>query len=109
MLSDDGKHVVIRPLAYCSEDDISRYAQIQQYPIIPCDLCGSQANLQRQSIKAMLREWKQKHPGRIENIFRAIGHVSPSQLADHELFDFRNLEALPPKQGYEDMLKQIAK
>ena len=91
LLSDDGEHVVIRPLAYCSEEDIIRYAETRPFPIIPCNLCGSQPNLQRQAIKAMLKEWKKKHPGRIENIFRAIGNVSPSQLADHELFDFFNL------------------
>lgn len=91
LLSDDGRHVVIRPLAYCSEDDISRYAASRDFPIIPCNLCGSQPNLQRQAIKEMLAGWKKKHPGRIENIFRAISHVSPSQLADQELFDFRNL------------------
>lgn len=91
LLSDDGQHVVIRPLAYCSEDDITRYAATRNFPIIPCNLCGSQPNLQRQAIKEMLNGWKKTHPGRIENIFRAIGHVSPSQLADHELFDFRNL------------------
>lgn len=91
LLSDDGKHVVIRPLAYCSEEDIVQYAQTRPFPIIPCNLCGSQPNLQRQAIKAMLGEWKKKHPGRIENIFRAIGHVSPSQLADHAMFDFVNL------------------
>jgi len=91
LLSDDGEHVVIRPLAYCTEADISRYAESREFPIIPCNLCGSQPNLQRQAIKEMLAGWKRKHPGRIENIFRAIGHVSPSQLADHELFDFRGL------------------
>jgi tRNA 2-thiocytidine biosynthesis protein TtcA len=91
LLSDDGQHVVIRPLAYCSEEDIVRYAETRPFPIIPCNLCGSQPNLQRQAIKAMLKEWKKKHPGRIENIFRAIGNVSPSQLADHELFDFIHL------------------
>ena len=93
LLSDDGRHVVIRPLAYCSEEDIARYAQTRRFPIIPCNLCGSQPNLQRQAIKEMLATWKRKHPGRIENIFRAIGHVSPSQLADHNLFDFRSLGA----------------
>jgi tRNA 2-thiocytidine biosynthesis protein TtcA len=93
LLSDDGRHVVIRPLAYCSEADIARYAASRDFPVIPCNLCGSQPNLQRQAIKAMLKEWKQRHPGRIENIFRAIGNVSPSQLADHELFDFINLGA----------------
>lgn len=91
LLSDDGRNVVIRPLAYCSEQDISRYAQSRDFPIIPCDLCGTQPNLQRQQIKSMLAEWERSHPGRIENIFRAISHVSPSQLADHELFDFINL------------------
>jgi tRNA 2-thiocytidine biosynthesis protein TtcA len=91
LLSDDGQHVVIRPLAYCSEDEITRYAASRDFPIIPCNLCGSQPNLQRQAIKEMLAGWKKKHPGRIENIFRAIGHVSPSQLADHALFDFLNL------------------
>jgi tRNA 2-thiocytidine biosynthesis protein TtcA len=91
LLSDDGQHVVIRPLAYCSEDEITRYAASRDFPIIPCNLCGSQPNLQRQAIKEMLAGWKKKHPGRIENIFRAISHVSPSQLADHELYDFRNL------------------
>lgn len=91
LLSDDGQNVVIRPLAYCNEQDISRYAQSRDFPIIPCDLCGTQPNLQRQQIKSMLAEWKRSHPGRIENIFRAISHVSPSQLADHELFDFISL------------------
>ena len=91
LLSDDGRNVVIRPLAYCAEEDISRYAKARDFPLIPCNLCGSQPNLQRQAIKAMLTDWKQKHPGRIENIFRAIGNVSPSQLADRELFDFVGL------------------
>jgi tRNA 2-thiocytidine biosynthesis protein TtcA len=91
LLSDDGRHVVIRPLAYCAEEDIRRYAGRRQFPIIPCNLCGSQPNLQRQAIKAMLTEWKKKHPGRIENIFRALANVSPSQLADRELFDFASL------------------
>ena len=95
LLSDDGQHVVIRPLAYCREDDIARYAATRDFPIIPCNLCGSQPNLQRQQIKAMLNEWQKKHPGRIENIFRAIGNVSPSQLADHSLFDFVHLGTDP--------------
>ena len=99
LLSDDGQHVVIRPLAYCNEEDISRYADSRDFPIIPCNLCGSQPNLQRQAIKEMLTGWKKKHPGRIENIFRAIGHISPSQLADHELFDFRSLGSTPEKQA----------
>ena len=96
LLSDDGEHVVIRPLAYCSEEDIIRHADSRQFPIIPCNLCGSQPNLQRQAIKEMLTLWKKQYPGRIENIFRAIGHVSPSQLADHELFDFINLGTEQP-------------
>jgi tRNA 2-thiocytidine biosynthesis protein TtcA len=91
LLSDDGAHVVIRPLAYCSEEDIARYAAIRQFPLIPCNLCGSQEHLQRQSIKEMLAQWKKQYPGRIENIFRAIANISPSQLADRELFDFVNL------------------
>lgn len=96
LLSDDGRHVVIRPLAYCSEQDIAHYAISRQFPIIPCNLCGSQPNLQRQAIKEMLTTWKMNHPGRIENIFRAISNVSPSQLADRELFDFINLGAEKP-------------
>jgi len=93
LLSDDGRHIVIRPLAYCAEEDIERYAAAQAFPIIPCKLCGSQPNMQRQAIKAMLTGWKKKHPGRIENIFRSMSHVSPSQLADRELFDFASLGA----------------
>jgi tRNA 2-thiocytidine biosynthesis protein TtcA len=96
LLSDDGENVVIRPLAYCSEEDIVRYAQSRQFPVIPCNLCGSQPNLQRQAIKEMLTLWKKQHPGRVESIFRAIGHVSLSQLADRELFDFISLGAEPP-------------
>jgi tRNA 2-thiocytidine biosynthesis protein TtcA len=96
LLSDDGEHVVIRPLAYCSERDIARYAEMRQFPLIPCNLCGSQENLQRQAIKQMLAEWQRRHPGRIENIFRAIANVSPSQLADRELFDFINLGSDAP-------------
>jgi tRNA 2-thiocytidine biosynthesis protein TtcA len=104
LLSDDGRHVVIRPLAYCSEEDIARYAALREFPVIPCNLCGSQPNLQRQAIKEMLAEWKKRHPGRIENIFRAIGHVSPSQLADRELFDFASLGATM-EDGPPDWLK----
>ena len=89
--SDDGRNVIIRPLAYCREKDISRFAQIQNYPIIPCNLCGSQENLQRQNIKAMLAEWEKKHPSRIESIFTAMQTIAPSQMADTELFDFVSL------------------
>jgi tRNA 2-thiocytidine biosynthesis protein TtcA len=93
LLSDDGAHVVIRPLAYCSEKDIARYAELRDFPIIPCNLCGSQPNLQRQAIKQMLAGWQRENPGRVENIFRAIANVSPSQLADRGLFDFAGLGA----------------
>ncbi|BDR18259.1 MULTISPECIES: tRNA 2-thiocytidine(32) synthetase TtcA [Vibrio] len=89
--SDDGRNVVIRPLTYCREKDLIKYAEHKDFPIIPCNLCGSQENLQRQSIKAMLIEWDKKKPGRVEAIFKSIQNVSPSQLADRELFDFVNL------------------
>jgi len=89
--SDDGRNVVIRPLAYCKEKDLIAFAEHKGFPIIPCNLCGSQENLQRQNIKAMLHDWEKQHPGRIENIFRSIQNVSPSQLADVSLFDFHNL------------------
>ncbi|MBS9906803.1 tRNA 2-thiocytidine(32) synthetase TtcA [Vibrio alginolyticus] len=89
--SDDGRNVVIRPLTYCREKDLIKYAEHKDFPIIPCNLCGSQENLQRQSIKAMLIEWDKKTPGHVEAIFKSIQNVSPSQLADRELFDFVNL------------------
>ena len=90
--SDDGRNVVIRPLAYCNEKDIQAYSDLQQFPIIPCNLCGSQENLQRQVVKDMLQEWERKHPGRTESIFRSLQHVNPSQLADRNLFDFASLK-----------------
>ena len=93
--SQDETHIVIRPLAFCAEPDISRYARAQQFPIIPCNLCGSQTHLQRRHIKAMLAAWEAETPGRVENIFRALQRVSISHLADSELFDFKNLSALP--------------
>lgn len=93
LLSDDGRHVVIRPLAYCKESDLAAYAEIRQFPIIPCNLCGSQPNLQRQAIKAMLRQWDRQFPGRVENIFAALQNVAPSHLADTALFDFAKLGA----------------
>ena len=86
--SDDGDNIVIRPLSYCSEKDLIKYAEIREFPIIPCNLCGSQDGLQRQTTKMMLQEWEEKYPGRIENIFRSIKNIKPSQLADTELFDF---------------------
>ena len=91
--SDDGRNTVIRPLAYVSESDIEDYASIREYPIIPCNLCGSQETLQRQAIKEMLTAWDKKTPGRVENIFRSLQNVRPSQLADRELFDFASLGA----------------
>ena len=90
--SDDGENVVIRPLAYCSERDIEKYARLNQYPIIPCNLCGSQANLQRQNIKAMLADWERIDPGRSERIFRSMTRIAPSQMADRDLFDFAALD-----------------
>jgi tRNA 2-thiocytidine biosynthesis protein TtcA len=92
LLSDDKRNVLIRPLAYCKEVDIEKFARAKQFPIIPCNLCGSQENLQRQAIKSMLREWDRVHPGRTESIFSAIKNVAPSQLADTELFNFTGLE-----------------
>ena len=91
LLSDDGKHVLIRPLSYCKEDDIADFAEQQAFPIMPCNLCGSQVALQRKAIKQMLAEWERKHPGRTENVFRALTSVAPSQLADRNLFDFASL------------------
>jgi tRNA 2-thiocytidine biosynthesis protein TtcA len=86
--SDDGKHVVIRPLAYVREDDIAAYAQVKQFPIIPCNLCGSQENLQRKQVKKMMDAWERETPGRIDQIARALGDIRPSQLSDPKLFDF---------------------
>ncbi|MDB5771109.1 MAG: tRNA 2-thiocytidine biosynthesis protein TtcA [Burkholderiales bacterium] len=90
--SDDGKHIVIRPLAYVKEADMTRYAEVKQFPIIPCDLCGSQENLQRKQLKAMLREWEKKFPGRVDNIFSALSTVAPSHLMDRNLFGFADLK-----------------
>ena len=89
--SDDGRNIVIRPLAYTREKDIIEYANYREYPIIPCNLCGSQENLQRQNVKAMLSQWEEEQPGRIESIFGAMQNVAPSQLSDRELFDFESL------------------
>ncbi|PHS68559.1 MAG: tRNA 2-thiocytidine(32) synthetase TtcA [Methylophaga sp.] len=93
LLSDDKTNILIRPLAYSKESDIARYAEIQQFPIIPCNLCGSQENMQRQVIKEMLNGWEQQYPGRVENIFRSLQNISPSQLADSKLFNFKDLES----------------
>lgn len=91
LISDDGKQIVIRPLAYCREKDIARYAEAKQFPIIPCNLCGSQPNLQRQVIKEMLQAWDRQYPGRIETMFSALQNVVPSHLCDPKLFDFKNI------------------
>jgi tRNA 2-thiocytidine biosynthesis protein TtcA len=93
--SDDGKHVVIRPLAYVEERDLEAYAELRQFPIIPCDLCGSQEQLQRKQVKAMLREWERRHPGRVDTIFNALTRVAPSHLLDRALFDFNDLSTEP--------------
>lgn len=89
--SDDGQNVIIRPLAYCSEKDIEHYAEMRKFPIIPCNLCGSQENLQRAQIKQMLQTWEKENPGRIDSLFRALQNVCPSHLADTQLFDFASL------------------
>lgn len=92
LLSDDGKNILIRPLAYCKEKDIAEYARLKGFPIIPCNLCGSQENLQRAAINQMLRDWDAQYPHRLDSMFTAIQNVAPSQLADRELFDFVNLQ-----------------
>lgn len=92
LMSDDGKHIVIRPLAYCREKDIERFAEAKGYPIIPCNLCGSQPNLQRQVIADMLRDWDKRYPGRIETMFSAMQNVVPSHLSDINLFDFKGIK-----------------
>ena len=91
LLSDDGRNVVIRPLAYCRESDIAAYATERQFPIIPCNLCGSQEHLQRKQVRRMMDAWEAEHPGRSETIFKALSNVAPSQLADRTLFDFATL------------------
>jgi len=93
LASDDGRHVVIRPLAYVSEEDLAAWAEARQFPIIPCNLCGSQENLQRAQAKQMLREWEKRFPGRIDSIFRALASVAPSHLLDRTLHDFAGVRA----------------
>ena len=92
LVSDDGRHVVIRPLAYCTETDIGRYAEAKKFPIIPCDLCGSQETLKRKQVKELLRAWEKQHPGRMETIFTSLMNVRPSHLLDPALFDFAGLQ-----------------
>jgi tRNA 2-thiocytidine biosynthesis protein TtcA len=100
LVSDDGQHIVIRPLAYCKEADLEEYATLRQFPIIPCNLCGSQDNLQRQVVKNMLQEWEKKFPGRLETMFASLQRMSPSHLLDPHQFDFANLKTQP--EAYND-------
>ncbi len=93
LVSDDGRNIVIRPLAYVKEEDLASYARWRQFPIIPCNLCGSQENLQRREIKQLVREWERRFPGRVENIFAALGRLTPSHLMDRGHFDFAALQA----------------
>jgi len=101
LVSDDGKHVVIRPLAYCKEEDLAEYAEIKQFPIIPCTLCGSQETLKRKEVKALLREWEKRHPGRVETILTGLQNVNPSHLLDRALYDFTAVAAtgIVPEDG----------
>ena len=101
LVSDDGRNVVIRPLAYCRESDLAAWAEVRAFPIIPCNLCGSQPNLQRQQVKQMLQDWEKRFPGRIETMFRSLGNVVPSHLLDAGLFDFAGLKAtgIPDAEG----------
>lgn len=93
LVSDDGQNVVIRPLAYCREKDVAAYADLRQFPIIPCNLCGSQENLKRQEMKELLLSWDKKFPGRVENIFNSMGRLVPSHMTDHNFFDFKGVKA----------------
>lgn len=93
LVSDDGRHIVIRPLAYCKEKDLAAYAEAESFPLIPCNLCGSQKNMQRQAVKEMLQQWERKFPGRLETMFTALQNVQPSHLADSALYDFCGLKA----------------
>jgi tRNA 2-thiocytidine biosynthesis protein TtcA len=93
LVSDDGKNVVIRPLAYVAETDLEKWAQHRQFPIIPCTLCGSQTTLQRVQVKSMIREWERKYPGRIDNMFTAMGNITLSHMMDRKLFPFTTIQA----------------
>jgi tRNA 2-thiocytidine biosynthesis protein TtcA len=100
--SDDGQHVVIRPLAYVAEADLRAYAELRKFPIIPCDLCGSQPTLQRKQVKQMLREWEKRHPGRVESMFRALSNLVPSHLMDRRQFAFAGVRATGALSGEGD-------
>jgi tRNA 2-thiocytidine biosynthesis protein TtcA len=106
--TDDGQHIVIRPLAYCAEKEIASYARAMEFPIIPCNLCGSQENLQRKKVKEMLLEWERQTPGRIDNIFAALQNVVPAHLADTDLFDFNGLTTGLAKISEDAMFGQTA-
>lgn len=108
LLSDDGRNVVIRPMAYCKESDLARYAEAMEFPIIPCNLCGSQDNLQRVEIKRMLATWERQYPGRTETIFRAIGDVSPSQLSDRNLFNFNDLKVEVDREVHLPLIRTVS-
>nr|WP_311530768.1 tRNA 2-thiocytidine(32) synthetase TtcA [uncultured Ralstonia sp.] len=108
LATDNGEHIVIRPLAYCSEKEIASYARAMEFPIIPCNLCGSQENLQRKKVKEMLLEWERQTPGRIDNIFASLQNVVPSHLADTELFDFNGLTTGLAKIGEDSLFGQTA-
>ena len=110
LVTDDSAHVVIRPLAYCAENDIARYARGMEFPIIPCNLCGSQDNLQRQKVRAMMQEWDSRFPGRTESVLTALQNVVPSHLADPALFDFANLApgSTPASEEEEEFTTQSA-
>jgi tRNA 2-thiocytidine biosynthesis protein TtcA len=99
LLSDDKRNIVIRPLAYTREKEIERFAAFKNFPIIPCNLCGSQENLQRQAMKVMLKSWDKQFPGRLETIFTSLQNVAPSQLADRQLFDFAGLMCSQQTEG----------
>jgi tRNA 2-thiocytidine biosynthesis protein TtcA len=94
LVSDDGKHIVIRPLAYCEEQDLAAWAEVKQFPIIPCTLCGSQENLKRKEAKVLLREWEKKFPGRVETMLTALQNIVPSHMLDAQLFDFKGIIAM---------------
>lgn len=107
LLSDDGRHVVIRPLAYCAEIDVARYARARAFPIIPCNLCGSQENMQRQSIKVMLNDWEKQAPGRKETMFQSLSRVTPSHLMDPTLFDFASLSGVQESETAEERMAPV--
>ena len=93
LVSDDGRHIVIRPLAYCEEKDLAQWAEVKQFPIIPCTLCGSQENLKRKEAKALLREWEKRFPGRVETVLTALQNITPSHMLDRQLFNFKAVSA----------------